>query len=60
MTNDERLRSRLRTLDGVEPSPGLLERARQSGPRRAPAGPSVSRRLIVMATAFAVFGASAV
>ena len=60
MTDDDRLRSRLRALDGVGPSPGLLDRARQWGPRRAPVGQSKSRRIIVMMTAFAVFGASAV
>ena len=59
MTDDDRLRSRLRALDGVGPSSGLLERARQSGPRPPAAGQSVSRRLIVIVTAFAVFGASA-
>ena len=60
MTNEDRLRNRLKALDHVGPSTGLLERARQSGPRRPAAGLSVGRRLIVIVTAFAVFGASAI
>ena len=58
--HDDRLRERLRTLDSVQPSPGLIDRPRTSPPQRGPAGPSRARRVVVMVTAFAVFGASAI
>jgi hypothetical protein len=60
MTDHDRLRERLRALDSVQPSPGLMVRARSSEPQRQPSGPSGGRRFVVMVTAFAVFGASAI
>ena len=58
----ERWRRELRSVDEVEPTHGLVERARAEGPRHvdAPVGPSVRSRIVAGVTAFAVFAAAAV